>query len=351
MKAAKPFAMQCPMPVKGDAFVRLAHGGGGRLMHELLENVILPAFQSPLAVARHDGAVWRHRGVRWAFSTDSYVVRPLFFPGGDIGKLAVHGTVNDLAMCGAKPLYLSAGFILEEGLPMQTLKDIVVSMRDAAKASGVEFVTGDTKVVDKGKGDGVYINTAGVGLVDHSLIIAPAMVKPGDQVLVNGDIGRHGMAIMAQREGLAFESPIESDTMPLNGIVSNLIDAGIAVHCLRDLTRGGLATSLIEIAETSGREIHADESQIPVSDAVQGACEVLGLDPLYVANEGRFIAFVSPDDAEHALACMRAHPAGKGTRVIGSVGEAHSGMVVLKSKLGTSRVLDMQSGEQLPRIC
>jgi hydrogenase expression/formation protein HypE len=278
-------------------------------------------------------------------------VRPLFFPGGDIGTLAVNGTVNDLAMCGARPLYLSAGFILEEGLPTETLWRVVLSMRQAAEAAHVQLVTGDTKVVDHGKGDGVFINTAGIGVIEHNCHIAPASVQEGDVVLLNGDIGRHGIAIMAEREGLAFESTIASDCAPLAGPVLDLLDAGVGVHCLRDLTRGGLASALVEIAEAAQVQIQIDERSIPVRDDVQGACELLGLDPLYVANEGRFVCFVPAADAERALAILHAHPLGADGCCIGRVGARSSGAVVMKSSVGASRIVDMLSGEQLPRIC
>ncbi|MBM3890807.1 MAG: hydrogenase expression/formation protein HypE, partial [Verrucomicrobia bacterium] len=258
------FAPACPIPISNYPNVMLAHGGGGRLMHQLIEKMLVPAFGNALLDARHDGAVLQIGDARLAFTTDSYVVRPLFFPGGDIGQLAVHGTVNDLAMCGARPLYLSAGFIIEEGLPMETLWRIVQSMRQAADAAGVQLVTGDTKVVDKGKGDGIFINTAGIGVVEHDCVIAPKSVQAGDCLLVNGDLGRHGIAIMAVREGLQFETTIESDSAALAGIVQELLRAGIEVHCLRDLTRGGLASALNEIAETANVGIAIDESAIPV---------------------------------------------------------------------------------------
>jgi hydrogenase expression/formation protein HypE len=279
----------------------------------------------------------------------------LFFPGGDIGSLAVNGTVNDLAMAGARPLYLTAGFILEEGLPMETLRRVVDSMRRAAEEAGVQIITGDTKVVDKGKGDGLFINTAGIGLVESARPIAPAQVRPGDAILLSGDLGRHGIAIMAVREGLEFETVIESDSAPVAPLVLALLAAGIDVRCLRDLTRGGLASALNEIAESAGVTMTIDERAIPVRDDVRGACELLGFDPLYVANEGRFVAFVAPRDAERALAVMAAHPLGTGARVIGEVGDRaddHSpAFVVMTSAIGTRRIVDMLSGEQLPRIC
>jgi hydrogenase expression/formation protein HypE len=275
----------------------------------------------------------------------------MFFPGGDIGLLAVHGTVNDLAMCGARPQYLSAGFILEEGVPMETLWRVVQSMRTAAEASGVQLVTGDTKVVDKGKGDGIYINTAGIGIIEHPQRIGPASVQTGDVILLNGDIGRHGMAIMAVREGLSFESAIESDTAPLADLVLQLLDAGIEIHCLRDLTRGGMASGLIEIAEAAQLDFLIEETKIPVREDVRGACEILGFDPLYVANEGRFVAFVPAGQAERALAIMRAHPQGQGSCAVGQVKGSGEGRLTLRSRIGALRIVDMLSGEQLPRIC
>jgi hydrogenase expression/formation protein HypE len=293
------------------------------------------------------------QGGRFAFTTDSYVVQPLFFPGGDIGSLAVNGTVNDLAMSGARPLYLSAGFILEEGLPMGTLWRVVQSMQQAAQNANVQIITGDTKVVDRGKGDGIFINTAGIGIVEHAQRIAPQSVQPGDVLLLNGDIGRHGIAIMAVREGLAFESTIESDSAPLASLVLELLAAGIEIHCMRDLTRGGLSSALNEIAEAAGVAMAIDEKLIPVREDIQGACELLGLDPLYVANEGRFVTFVPEAEAERALTILRSHPLGKDACMVGSV-EAKVGaqpLVTMRSQIGTRRIVDMLSGEQLPRIC
>jgi hydrogenase expression/formation protein HypE len=286
-----------------------------------------------------------------AFTTDSYVVRPLFFPGGDIGQLAINGTVNDLAMSGARPICLSAGFILEEGLDVEMLWQVVQSMRRAAEAAEIRVVTGDTKVVERGKGDGIFINTAGIGAVGQRLEIGPPHIRPGDAILLNGDVGRHGIAIMAAREGLAFESDIESDCAPLWPIVQGLIDAGIEIHCMRDLTRGGLASASVELAEAAGFHIRIDESSIPVRADVQGACELLGLDPLYVANEGRFICFVPAAEAGHTLALLRESPLGADSRIIGSVDGEGRARVTLKSTIGSHRILDMLSGEQRPRIC
>jgi len=329
--------------------VLMAHGGGGKLMHQLIGKMFLTAFSNPLLDTQHDAAVMELTGKRQAFTTDSYVVRPLFFPGGDIGSMAVHGTVNDLAMAGARPVYLSSALIIEEGLPMDTLWKIICSMRDAAKKCGVQIVTGDTKVVDKGKGDGLFINTAGVGVIEHDQSIAPQNVRPGDVILVNGDVGRHGMAIMAVREGLEFESRIESDSAPVHEAVLELLKAGIEIHCLRDLTRGGLTSALNEISEAASLSLLVEEKAIPVREDVHAACEILGLDPFQVACEGRFAAFIPERDAARALTILRANS--KGACAIGKVTDEHPPTVRLKSAIGTRRILDMSSGEQLPRIC
>ena len=351
MADAKTFQLNCPVPLNDKGHVQLAHGGGGRRMHELLEGLLLPAFSSEQLLARHDGATLNVANARIAFTTDSYVVKPLFFPGGDIGSLAINGTVNDLAMCGARPLYLSSAFILEEGSPMDSLRQVVESMRIAAAESQVQLVTGDTKVVDKGKGDGIFINTAGIGVVEHDLNISPNSVRVGDVILLSGDVGRHGIAIMATREGLSFETAIESDCAPLWEPVAALLQEGVEIHCLRDLTRGGLSSALIEIAETAKLRISIEELAVPVREDVVGACEILGLDPLYLANEGRFIAIVPEHDCARALGILSTHLVSSGAVRIGQVSERPSGMVTMKSRLGTERVLDMLSGEQLPRIC
>jgi hydrogenase expression/formation protein HypE len=351
MSTIPDFPSSCPLPISDYPHVLLGHGGGGKLMHQLISKLFLPAFRNPLLEAQHDASVFNIAGQRLAFTTDSYVVRPLFFPGGDLGSLAVHGTVNDLAMAGARPLYLSAAFIIEEGLPMEILWKIVTSMQKAAQNAGVQIITGDTKVVDKGKGDGLFINTAGVGILEHPLKIAPQSVQPGDAILVSGDLGRHGMAIMAVREGLSFESAIESDSASLAVPVLQLLRAGIEIHCLRDLTRGGLTSVLNEIAEAANLVLHVEEKIIPVREDVRAACEILGLDPLQVACEGRFAAFVPERDADRALETLRAHPTSAGACRIGKVSDQRSSKVLLKSAIGTQRILDMSTGEQLPRIC
>jgi hydrogenase expression/formation protein HypE len=345
------FTPACPVPLNPMDTIRMAHGGGGKLMHDLIEKLIVPAFNNDALKTRHDSAVLDIGGRRVAFTTDSYVVRPLFFPGGDIGSLAINGTVNDLAMSGAVPVAVSAAFIIEEGFSQESLRRVVDSMKRAADEAGVSIVTGDTKVVDRGKGDGIFINTAGIGLLDQGIDIRPSNVANGDAVLLSGDLGRHGVAIMASREGLEFESTIESDCAPLHGLVQRLLKGGVRVHMLRDLTRGGLASALVEIAEASRLNIHIEGSAIPVSDSVRGACEILGLDPLYVANEGRLAAFVPESDADRAVALMREDPAGAGACRIGRVTPKPQGLVTMTSEIGATRIVDMLSGEQLPRIC
>ncbi len=341
----------CPLPAAKEERIQLAHGGGGRLTQQLINDIFRPAFRNPKLDAQHDGALLEVTGAQLAFSTDSFVVRPLIFPGGTIGDLAVNGTVNDLAMCGARPLYLSAGFILEEGLPLETLSTVVNSMRDAARGAGVWLVTGDTKVVDKGKGDGVFINTSGIGVIESRNPVTPASVQPGDAIIVSGDLGSHGIAILSVREGLEFEAPIRSDTTPLWLPVEALLRRGIDLHCLRDLTRGGLAAALNEIATARGISIRVHESDVPVEEPVRGACEILGLDPLYVANEGRFVAFVPEHDVERTLAELARFPACRRAAWIGRVESSPAGLVTQQSRIGGNRVLDLLSGEQLPRIC
>jgi hydrogenase expression/formation protein HypE len=350
-----PLNMSCPAPRSDHSTVQMAHGGGGRMMRTLIEGMFLPCFggsqDAALRTPPHDSAVVTIGGVRLAFTTDSFVVSPLFFPGGDIGKLAVYGTVNDLAMAGARPLYLSCGLILEEGTPLETVRQVVQSMQHAAVEVGVQIITGDTKVVDRGKADGIFINTAGVGVVPDGIEVHPARVAAGDKILLSGDVGRHGIAIMSLREGLQFEGAPESDCASLSDLVSHLTRLGAQLHCLRDLTRGGLAAALIEIADHVGVGMELRESAIPVAPQVRGACELLGLDPLYVANEGRLIAIVDAAAAPLALEILTAHPAAHGPALIGEVTERHPREVELLNAFGSGRLLDLLSGEQMPRIC
>ena len=343
--------LTCPIPISDYPHVLLAHGGGGKLSQQLIQKMIVSQFRNDLLEPLHDGAIFTCNGTRFAFSTDSYVVNPIFFPGGDIGELSVNGTVNDLAMCGAKPLYLSAAFIIEEGFPMDDLWRVVVSMQGAASRSGVMLVTGDTKVVDRGKGDKIFINTSGVGVIPEGIQIGSRNAQVGDKIIISGSIALHGIAIMSVREGIEFESPIKSDTAPLNGLVEVMLQASKDIHVLRDPTRGGVASTLNEIAESSQVGIRIDADAIPLTEPVRGACEILGLDPLYVANEGKLIAFVSVRDAEKVLGAMRQHPLGKESEIFGEVVPEHTGTVVMRTSIGGSRVVDMLSGEQLPRIC
>lgn len=351
VKPSASFAASCPLPISEHQEIVLGHGSGGKLTHRLIENIVLPAFRNPLLEPLHDGAIFCINGARLAFSTDSYVVKPIFFPGGDIGSLAVHGTVNDLSMCGARPLYLSAAFIIEEGFPMRDFTRVVQSMRAAAAAAGVSLVTGDTKVVDRGKGDQIFVNTSGIGIIGSGIDIRPNRAEVGDKIIVSGEIAVHGIAIMSVREGLEFETEIASDTAPLNGLVETLLAASKNVHVLRDPTRGGVTSALSEIAETAGVGIRLDERSLPLSEEVKGACEILGLDPLYVANEGKLLAFVPATEADSLLAVIRSHPLGRSAAIIGQVVSEHAGFVTMKTKIGGSRVVDMLSGEQLPRIC
>src|SRR5262245_48752176 len=341
----------CPAPILDHKEIVLGHGSGGTLTHQLLQKMILPVFRNSILETQHDGAILSLQGARIAFSTDSYIVHPVFFPGWNIGDLAVNGTVNDLAMCGARPLYLSASLIIEEGLPMNDLWHIVCSMKEAADASGVTLVTGDTKVVDRGKGDKVFINTSGIGEIPPGVNIDPKLAQPGDAIICSGPIASHGMAIMSVREGLEFETPIQSDTAPLNGLVHGMMAVSNAIHVLRDPTRGGVASVLNEIAESAHVGIVIEESAIPVASDVQGACEILGLVPLYVANEGKLVAFVGGHDAARVLAAMHAHPLGRDGRVIGEVVGDDAGVVVMRTRIGGNRVVGMLAGEQLPRIC
>ncbi len=370
LPAGEP-AFACPTPHGDEGVIEIAHGGGGRKMHRLLETVFAPLMANG-DVEQHDGYVFPANFRRMATTTDSYVVRPRFFAGGDIGSMAVNGTVNDLAMCGARPLYMSAGFILEEGLPLRELEHIVASMARAARQAEVRIVTGDTKVVERGRGDGVYINTAGVGGIIESEYeiesdmpdnggrarttrgIGPRAIQAGDAILLSGDIGRHAAAVMAAREGI--DCDIASDCAPLHRPVLALLEAGLEVHCLRDITRGGLATGLVELARSSGLHLNIEEARIPVTAAVRALCEILGLDPLYLANEGRFVTFLPAEQADTALRILRSFPETCEAAVI--LGEARSpanqnraGMLTMTGRLGADRIVDMLSGEQLPRIC
>ena len=350
--APDPTGAACPLPLEDYPRVVMAHGGGGKLSRDLVNDLFLEALGNPLLDPLHDGAVMDVPAGRLAFTTDSFVVDPPFFPGGDIGSLAVHGTVNDLAMCGARPLALSAGFILEEGFPTDRLWRAARSMGEAAERAGVAVATGDTKVVDRGKGDGIYVNTAGIGVVPEGVSISPRRVRAGDAVLVSGPIADHGIAVMSVREGLEFETEILSDSAPLNGLAAGLLEElGGAVHVLRDPTRGGVASALNEIAADAGAGIRLEETAIPVREQVRAACEILGLDPLYVANEGKMLAVVDGEVAEQALELLRDHPAGREAARVGTVVEDHPGRVFQRSGLGGLRVVEMLSGEQLPRIC
>ena len=330
--------------------ILLAHGSGGKLSHELIEKNFAPLFKNPLLDKLDDSAVFELSG-RLAFTTDSYVVNPIFFPGGDIGKLAVCGTVNDLAMSGAKPLYLSLSLVIEEGLPLADLQRVMTSIQRATEEAEVKIVTGDTKVVNRGGADKLFINTAGIGLVPEGVDISGSRAKPGDKVILSGAIGEHGIAVMSQREGLQFSSSVESDCAPLNKLVSDMIETSDCIHCLRDPTRGGLASTLNEFARQSGVGIKIAEEKIPVSDAVRAACELMGFDPLYVANEGKLVAIVPEADAEKVLAKMRHNHYGARSAIIGEVVAEHPGRVIMTTLLGASRIVDMLVGELLPRIC
>jgi hydrogenase expression/formation protein HypE len=351
MDDASLLGASCPVPITNYKEIVLAHGSGGKLSHQLIEKMLLPTFRNELLEPLHDGAIFSLNGERVAFSTDSYVVSPIFFPGGDIGKLAVHGTINDLSMCGARPLYLSASFILEEGLPMEDFWRVVQSMHLAADAAGVKLVTGDTKVVDRGKADKIFINTSGIGIVPNQVNIHPARATVGDKIIISGPIAVHGIAIMSVREGLEFETEIASDSAPLHELVAAILANGIDVHVLRDPTRGGVTSALIEIAQVSKVGMLLDEASVPISEEVKGACEILGLDPLYVANEGKFLAIVAPQDVDLTLKAVRGQPLGNEAAVIGEVVDEHPGLVMMKTRVGGIRVVDMLSGEQLPRIC
>ena len=341
----------CPKPLPAKDTVLLGHGSGGKLSAELIRDIFLPCLHNPVLDRLDDQAIVSIQGQRIAFTTDSFVVQPLFFPGGDIGSLAVHGTVNDLAMGGAKPLFLSAAFILEEGFSIEQLRRIVASMHRAAADADVAVVTGDTKVVEKGKGDGLFITTTGIGLVAEGIDFSADRARPGDKVLLSGSVGEHGIAILAQRAGLEFETQIRSDSAALNTLVDAMLCASREIRCMRDPTRGGVSSTLNEIAQQSHVGIELEEEFIPVREEVRGACELLGLDPLYVANEGKLIAIVSPEAADEILAAMRNHPLGCRAQMIGTVNGANPGLVTMRTPLGTTRVVDMLAGDQLPRIC
>jgi len=345
------FNLNCPIPISDYEKVLLAHGGGGTLSHQLIQKMFFSQFNNPLLNQEHDGAIFEIAGTRFAFSTDSYVVQPIFFPGGNIGELAVNGTVNDLAMCGAKPLYLSCGFIIEEGFPMKDLWEVVLAMKNAAVKANVQIVTGDTKVVDKGKGDKIFINTSGIGVIQNDVHISPLNCKIGDVILINGYIADHGIAIMSARENLSFETSIKSDCAPLNSLVENMLAVSKNIHVLRDPTRGGVASALNEIAQKAKVGIFIEEDKIPIREEVKGACELLGFDPLYIANEGKLLAIVAEEDAGKVLFEMKKHPYGKDSAVIGKVTAENLKTVIMKTSIGSKRIVDMLSGEQLPRIC
>jgi hydrogenase expression/formation protein HypE len=348
---AKNSVSSCPLPSTQHKQILLGHGSGGKLMHELIETVFRPLLPTAPIQPLNDSAVFEANGARLAITTDSFVVDPIFFPGGDIGKLAVHGTVNDLAVSGARPLLLCAAFILEEGFSSADLCRIVGSMKQACDQVGATIATGDTKVVNRGKCDKVFINTTGVGIIERPVVISADRARPGDLVLINGDIAAHGVGIMLAREELEFDQPIESDTAPLNFLVGDMLEVSLNIHCMRDLTRGGLSSALNEIASASRVGIRIYEDRIPVQDEVKGACEILGLDPLHVANEGKLVAIAAREDAEKIFQAMRQSPMGRKSVIIGEVVEDHPSMVIMKTRVGGFRVVDTLTGEQLPRIC
>lgn len=331
--------------------ILLDHGSGGKISHRMTRDMLLPAFNNAILSELNDGAIFELAGVRMAFSTDSYTVDPIFFPGGNIGELAVYGTVNDLAMCGAAPKYLSAALIIEEGFPVEQLETIIAAMGQAAEIAGVAVVTGDTKVVPKGMADKIFINTSGIGVIPDGVDVASHKARPGDRVILSGTLADHGVSVLARREGLSFETSVQSDTAPLNHMVRAMFAAGRGVHVLRDPTRGGLGTALNEIAEASSVGVRIREDRIPVKPAVAGLCELLGYDPLYLANEGKLIAFVAPDDAEAVLQAVRADRFGRDAVVIGEVVAGPPGKVFMDTRIGGTRIVDMLAGEQLPRIC
>lgn len=343
--------LTCPPPLRAKDTILLGHGSGGRLSAELIRDIFLPTFQNSVLAQLEDQATVNVNGSRLAFTTDSFVVKPLFFPGGDIGSLAVHGTVNDLAMGGAQPLFLSAAFILEEGLSIDVLRRVAASLQRAAVFAGAQVVTGDTKVVEKGSADGLFITTTGIGLIPDGVNLSANQARPGDKVILSGSIGEHGIAILAQREGLEFEGAIASDSAALHTLVAAMLQATPTIRCMRDPTRGGLSSTVNEIAARSQVGIELEERRIPVREEVRGACEMLGLDPLYVANEGKLVAIVPAEQADRLVAAMRRHPLGAGAEIVGTVTSNHPALVTLRTALGTTRVVDMLSGDQLPRIC
>jgi hydrogenase expression/formation protein HypE len=352
VSATKSIAdLTCPTPLPARDAVLLGHGSGGKLSAELIRDIFLPRLSNPVLARLDDQAIVNINGQRVALTTDSFVVKPLFFPGGDIGSLAVHGTINDLAMGGATPLFLTAAFIIEEGFPMGDLRHVVDSMHQAATDAGVQVVTGDTKVVEKGKGDELFINTTGIGIVPDGIELSAHRARPGDKVLLSGSIGEHGIAILAQREGLEFETAIQSDSAALHTLVGEMLRVTSEIHCMRDPTRGGVSSTLNEIAQQSSAGIELEECAIPVREQVRGACELLGLDPLYVANEGKLIAIVAEEAAPVLLDAMRRHPLGREAQVIGTVKKDNPGLVTMRTPLGTTRIVDMLAGDQLPRIC
>ena len=343
--------MICPVPKNDYDKILLAHGGGGTLMHKLIDVLFKSNFENDILSQGNDSAIIEINGTKFAFTTDSYVVQPLFFPGGDIGSLAINGTINDLCVSGAKPLYISVGFIIEEGFPVEELEKIVISMRKTADNAKIKIVTGDTKVINKKSGDGIYINTSGIGIVYDGVDISVNKIKPGDKIILSGRIADHGIAVMSARENLEFETEIKSDCAALNGLVDEIFSVSKNIKIMRDPTRGGIASTLNEIAKSSGLGIKIFEEKIPVSEPVRGACEILGFDPMYVANEGKLIAFVSEKDAEKVLLKMQSHPLGKESQIIGEVTSENPSRVIMKTVIGSSRIVDMISGEQLPRIC
>jgi len=343
--------LNCPIPLQYE-HITMAHGGGGRMMQKLIDDVIQPIFNNPILNQKHDSAILSMPSGKLAFTTDSYVVNPLFFAGGDIGKMAVCGTLNDLAMSGAKPLYLTCALIIEEGFSIKDLQTILASMQATAEQAGVSIVTGDTKVVEKGKGDGLYINTAGVGCIAENIQVHAQNIEIGDQIIINSDLGRHGMSIMLEREGIDFKNQLQSDCADVSGLVQQLLDKNLPIHCMRDLTRGGLASGLIELATNSKHKYTLQEQTLPVHETVKTACEILGFDALYSANEGCFALFIPKSASAEAISCLQQHPLGQQACIIGEVTETHDkGLVTVETPLGIQRSLELFSGEQLPRIC